>query len=122
MRAINEACTEKLAIDIFGEVGATTAFQSNVDALNEIEKALKKLGYDNAIFYTYYGTDKTILPNLIDSIGGKGMYNDICFYMDIADGSSNVVKNVDISQTEAENCLMSIVGKFCRRVDELSGR
>ncbi len=114
-RGINEAFTEKIAIDLT-EGENIRGYMFNVNMLNNLIEIIEKEGYnENVILDAYFGglEDANHFKEIVDEISGReGTFERIAELMDITDGVGYSVEEVKVAREE----LISIIVELEKKV------
>ncbi len=118
-RGVNEAFTEKIAIDISGtpteELIGGIAYPENTFALNAIEEALEKRGYKDIIRESYFGKNSSYFAEKVEEIGGAGFYDKLAHSMNDVAGFNSNIELYSPEWNGAYNALWDLVDEFCRK-------
>lgn len=87
-RGLNEAITEKYALDIHGNTGnGNTGYYNNVKHLRNLDKILNGVGIRNADGISYFTEDKEYFKNVLNDLAqSPKFYDSLKDAMNISDG------------------------------------
>ena len=115
-RGLNEALTEKIAIDLTNGPNAS-GYYFNVNMMNSLMELIKKSGYDDVDLDAYFGNANSSykMKEIVDSIAGQeGTFDKIAELMDITDGCDSRYTFQDVRTAKIE--LISIMKELYEKV------
>lgn len=81
-RGINEAFTDSIAVKIAG-TSYSSGYTPIAEALDDINNILESIGYKDLDLQAYFLGDAELYKGLVDSIAGKGFYDELARYMNV---------------------------------------
>lgn len=115
-RGLNEALTEKIAIDLTNGPNAS-GYYFNVNMINNLMEVIKKAGYDDVDLNAYFGNASSSykMKEIVDNIAEQdGTFDRIAELMDIADGCDSRYTPQEVQMAKIE--LVSIMEELYKKV------